>query len=235
MSLQVRQFALQLSNRYTVLLLLLLIGVPVVVGCVQAGEWLVVLLGISKLGRMGLEMALFLAGLITVFLIVKHLSRVPTVVTVGTDRLIILNQKTNQQRELLFTNIMAYRAVDFNGMADLRLKLTDSSKLTLHANSYLHSEQDFDDMMRTFEQAVSRHQTRKTACTPVVIREKTVFEKPLATFLLVPFIAVLVWLTWDQHAHHRHTSSSLFSLWGIFSAYLVAWVAGRERRNGKEE
>ena len=96
MSLQVRQFALQLSNRHKVLLLLLLIGVPVVVGCVQAGEWLVVLLGISKLGRMGLEMALFLAGLITVFLIVKHLSRVPTVITVGTDRLIILNQKTNQ-------------------------------------------------------------------------------------------------------------------------------------------
>ena len=225
-----KQFLLQLSNRYKALALLIGIGVPVVFGFVQSGELLVSQLGLGKAGRMVFLLALICAGVYGVYRVVKRLSAVPTLVIVGTDRLTIVNQKSTQQRELPFETIAAYRAVDFNSMADLRLTLTDGQRLTLHANGYLHSQQDFGGMVRAFEQAVRQQQRHKRADILTIVREKTLFEKPLSTYLLVPFIAVMVWTTWDQHVHHRHVSSSLYSAWGIFSAYVAAWLTSRERR-----
>ena len=229
MATQEKQFFLQLSNRYKALALVLGIGMPVIIGCDQAVELVVALLRMSKGAQMAFYLAVVGGGFYGVYRVVKHLSAVPTVVTVGTNRLTIMNQKTKQQRELPFEVIAAYRAVDFNGMADLRLKLIDGQKLTLHANSYLHSEQNFAGMVKAFEQAVRRQQGRKGT---TIVRERTLFEKPLSTFLLVPFAALMVWVSWNQHAHHRHVSVSLYSLWGIFSAYVVAWFSGRAQRNG---
>jgi hypothetical protein len=63
-----------------------------------------------------------------------------------------------------------------------------------------------------------------------VLREKTFFEKPISTFILFVYAAAIAAMLWQVFIHDKPFKGSYFTSIGFFIAYLVAWLAGREKR-----
>lgn len=228
-------FELILSNNRKVILLFVSGFLLLTFTCNQLSEGLVYLIGLSEKERRTWLVVLVVVGGYGLYRLLKRVGAESTQITVCADRLLVLHRKTGAAQEVVFDRIAAYRFTDFNNDVNLRLKLTDGSKMTFQVNELLHGGQNLAGLVQAFEAALSQHaaSASETEAAIVTVREKTLFEKPISTVLLVLFTGFMAWVTWQQHAQHRPVSSSVFSLWGIYSAYLVAWLFGRERRNEK--
>jgi len=228
-------FELVLSNNLKAILLFVSSFLLLAFVCNQISEVLVYAIGLSEKGRRTWLATMVAVGLYGLYRLIKWVSAEPMRITVYADKLSILNRKTEAKREVPFDDIVAYRFIDFNNETTLRLRMTDGSKMKFQINDVLHGGQNLAELVQAFEAALSQYAAThsETNASGIAIRERTFFEKPISTFLLVLFAGLIGCMTWDRYVHHRASSSSMFSLWGIFSAYLVAWLVGRERRKQK--
>ncbi|GAB3650363.1 hypothetical protein GCM10027594_25610 [Hymenobacter agri] len=212
------------------LLLVWVVGLVVVLTVAVKG--LDLLEATSKNGRMVWFFVVVGGGFYLLYRIGKAVSGVPLVVVVAPDRLTIMPQ-TSEETQVLFSEIMAYRASSFNGAEELRLTLKDASKLKINVSSRLYDNKDFDGMVQAFETAVGMHQTQ-LGQPAAVVRERTFFEKPISTIVLVLFTAGMVWAVWMIATSPRPVRGSTFSALGSYLVYVGAWWAARERRNEKQ-
>ncbi|MBH8557932.1 hypothetical protein [Hymenobacter negativus] len=225
------QFYFILTNRIKLAglmiggLLLLMFGLKTV-------DTLTAPLAVSKTVKLLVFLVWMAGGLYLLYRLSKKFSGEAALITISSDKLVIARSDAGTEKQILLASITAYRHSTYNSDDILRLKMRDGTRTSLVISDFFHGGQSlhFAAMVTALETAVAE-QLRLNE-QPVTLREKTLFEKPISTVLLGPFAALMVWMTWAQ-MHRLHTSGSFFSAWGIFSAYLVAWIAARERRNEK--
>ena len=83
-------------------------------------------------------------------------------------------------------------------------------------------------MVRAFEAALSLYQ-RRMGETGIVRREKTFFEKPFATILLVIVATLIVLETWQVVVLHRPLNGAYFSSLGVLFSCFIAWKMARRQ------
>ncbi|MDO7846295.1 hypothetical protein Q5H92_08010 [Hymenobacter sp. M29] len=172
------------------------------------------------------------AGLVGLYRACKAAGAIPTRVTVGPDRVVVLKIRASEEVQVPYAQVAAYRAQSFNGSEELRLTLKDGSRYKVSVNSQLYGEQPFGAMVAAFEAALGAHPQPAGAAHPVV-REPTFFEKPISTVVLVAFTALLVWAAWMILTNDRQVrGGSLIGALGGYAAYVASWLAARERRKG---
>lgn len=168
-------------------------------------------------------------GLYLLFRFGKKLVAIPTHVTLASDSLTILNQQNGKESRIPFDQIALYRAANLNGNGELRLTLRDGSKQAVRANSRLYGEQDFDEMVRTFEAGMTKHHPL-AGQDGGVIRETTFFEKSISMVLMVLLTAALAWLTWDIMTSDQPFKASVVIAYSTYSGFAASWYASREGR-----
>ena len=210
-------------------LLVWLGGLPLVTAVAIGGPfWL--LAGASKNLQLAWIGVIFPGGIYLLYRLGKAVSAVPTRVTVAADRLTIYKLRSSEETQVPFTQLAAYRASRLNGAQVLRLTLKDDRKLQVRINSQLYSGQDFDGMVVAFEAAVGHFQ-QGAGPAAAVRQERTFFEKPVSTLLLVLFTAFLVWAGWVVTTGPRPVTGNVFVCLGSYLTYLVSWYTARGRRN----
>lgn len=224
-----KQFELILTNRLK-LFLLLLAGVPLLLVWIKPFDNLLAIFTFSK----GLRMAGFFVVLFAVmyglYRILKKFSGEKTMITISADAVIISSLNSAIEKQIPLSEITTYRHSTYNSDDILRLKMRDGTRTKLVVSGFFHSGQseEFAKMVFALETALA-HNSRIDG--QPALREKTLFEKPISTLLLVLFAAMMIWMSWEQHTQHKRVSGSLISLWGFFSAYVAAWLVARNRRN----
>lgn len=172
------------------------------------------------------------AGLVGLYRACKAAGAVPTLVTIGPDRLLVLKTRASEEVQVSYSQIAAYRASSFNGNEELRLTLKDGSRQKVVINSRLYGEQPFGAMVAAFEAALGAY-PQPAGLEHAVVREPTFFEKPISTFMLVAFTAFLVWAAWILLTDDRPVrGGSLIGALGGYAVYVAAWLAARKRRKG---
>lgn len=172
-------------------------------------------------------------GLVALYRGCKAVGAVPTLVTVGPDRLLVLKTQTSEETQVPYAEIASYRAMSFNNRDELRLTLKDGSRCKVAVSSQLYGEQPFAAMVVAFEQAIGTYQPPDGAAQAVV-RERTFFEKPISTFVLVALTAFLVFAVWVVLTSDRPARlGGQIGALSAYAAYVAAWLAARERRNAK--
>ena len=176
------------------------------------------------LGTLGIGLVLLYRG-------VKAAGALPTLVTVAPDQLLIAKPRTGEETQVPYAQLASYRASSFNGNDELRLTLADGRRVKVAVSTQLYGEQPFGEMVAAFEAAIGAHPRPAGAAQPVV-RERSFFEKPISTYLLVVFTAFLAGAVWLLVTNDRPArGGSLIGVIGSYVAYIAAWLAARERRN----
>lgn len=226
-----QEFELVQSN--TGRLLLMWLGGLVLVTAVAIWGSVQLLAGAGKNIQFAWLGLVMVGGVYVLHRSAKAVGAVPTRVTVAPDRLTIYQPQSSEETQVLFSQIAAYRAWNYNGAHALRLTLKDERKLQLRINSQLHSDQDFGGMVAAFEAAIAHFQQESGPAT-LVRRERNFFEKPISTLLLVLLTAFLVGVVYVLVTKHLPVKGSLFVGLGSYITYLASWYAARERRNQAE-
>ena len=169
----------------------------------------------------------------------------PSLVTIATDSITVLNKTSGEENRLLFNEITSYQYSIYDGGKQLRLKYRDSTIVKLSDKS-----QEFATMVREFEMALARHQQPITtsllssekagddimgipnsAESPHnTIREKTFFEKRISTILMAIMSVVIVWLTCSVLLSSRPIKGSLFLAYSGYISYATIWWIARKQR-----
>lgn len=211
------------------LILLLITGILVVVlASIWGIDVLSQQLGFGKMGRLILSIATLGGGVYFLYRFVKKNCAEPTLITIDSERLTMLNLKSSLEQQLAFRDIAAYRYSSFNSNEELRLTLRDGTKMKYVVSDFFHGSPNFANMVRHLEAVLENYQDEEEK--PAVLREKTFFEKPISTVVLVAFVAVMAWMTWKVMTNSKTVPGSFFSSYGFLVAYLAAWYAGREHR-----
>ncbi|MGY3090970.1 hypothetical protein ACVWYF_004034 [Hymenobacter sp. UYAg731] len=225
------QFYFTLTNRIK-LAGLMLGGILLLMFGLKAADTLTVPLAFSKDVKLLIFVVWMAGGLYLLYRLLKKFSGEAALITISSDKLVIARSDAGTEKQIPLASITAYRHSTYNSDDILRLKMRDGTRTRLVISEFFHGGQSthFAAMVTALETVLAKQPSLDEQ--PVALREKTLFEKPISTVLLGPFAALMVWMTWEQ-MHRHHTSGSFFSAWGIFSAYLIAWFAARERRNEK--
>ena len=229
-------FELVLTRKTNAVLLLIGGTLLLVFACIQLIAILTLHFELSKSGGLSLILALFGLGAFIIYRLVKKYASLPMLVTVEADKITFSDSVAGSQQLLLFNDIATYRVIDFNHTIELRLKLKDGSKSKFWLHDFFHNEQYFREMVTAFETALSTYLAQLPANElRATMREKTLFDKLLSTFLLVPFTGFMVWATWEHLVGKQRSSGPFFSAWSIYLAYLTAWYAARGQRRSAEQ
>ncbi|OGX88162.1 hypothetical protein BEN48_10060 [Hymenobacter glacialis] len=171
----------------------------------------------------------------------------PSLITIATDCITVLNKTSGEENRLLFNKIASYQYSVYRGGKQLRLKLRDSTVVNLSDKS-----QRFATMVGEFETALALHQQPLTtsllssekagddimgipsyAESPhTTIREKTFFEKRISTVLMAILSVVMVLLTCSVLLSSRPVKGSLFLAYSGYISYATTWWIARKQRWG---
>ena len=88
-------------------------------------------------------------------------------------------------------------------------------------------------MVEEFELAMAEY--AQVGQQQPVRRERTFFEKPLSTLVMVVFTGAMVFILWHLITTDKPVRGSAFTSLGAYIAYAAAWLAGTKRRNEKDE
>ena len=162
--------------------------------------------------------------------LIKKLSGEPVRIAIAPDTLTITYLKSGVEKQLPFAAIAAYRHSSYNSDNILRLTLRDGTRTRLVVSGRFHGGQEahFAAMVRRLEAALGKYQELHGETE--VLREKTFFEKTISTVLLFVLAAVMAEILWQVVINNKPVNSSFFMSSGFFVSYLVAWHAGRSRR-----
>lgn len=173
---------------------------------------------------------LLVGGAFGLYRLVRKVGGEPVMVIIAPGQLTVLNHKTGNEKQAPFNNIAAYRYQNFNNVEELRLKLKDGSRLKLAINTMFQDGQNFTGMVQAFEAALGRHQAEHGE-TVGTLCEKTFFEKPISTVVMVGLTAVVAELTYSVFTNEKPVKwGSLMLVYSSCATYAAAWlVASRQR------
>ena len=211
--------------------LLVLGGLPVIMAVIFGG--IIYYDGQHILGVTGL-----MAGFVLIFFgggyglkqLAKKTCSYTACVAVG-DKKILVETSNGTIREALYSDILSYRYEAFNSGYELLIKLLNGNVQRLNTSGQLLSAADiaaFTAMVLAFETAVAECWQRQGETAPV-LREKTFFEKPLATFFLFVYAGMVVLTIGMMVVKHKFMPTALSSF-GLFITYAGAWYAARRKQ-----
>lgn len=164
----------------------------------------------------------------------KQAALVPALLTITPARLQIedLRPEPRLSQTLRLADIITYRYSSYNNTEELRLNLPDAPPLKLRSAGALAKSGDFRGMLAAFEQAMNEAPSPTGVATR---RERSFFEKPVSTYLLVVFTVVIGIVGVAIFTSHRPLQGNLLGVIGTYVAYVVAWRAAAPRRNAPSE
>ncbi|HEY9807331.1 MAG TPA: hypothetical protein V6D04_12230 [Candidatus Obscuribacterales bacterium] len=157
-------------------------------GSIRLLDWL----ELSKGADITAFVLLILGGGYGLWRLLQRIGGDPTLVTIGHDKLVVLNRRSGDERRIDFADIASYRFMAFNAAEELRLTLQDGSRMKLATNTNLYSSQNFMGMVQAFEVALEQYQ-QHAGRVAATLREKTFFEKPIGKlFSLLHAVGIAV-------------------------------------------
>lgn len=155
-----QEFEVMLTNRRKLLLafvggLLLLVVASVAVLNLLSGH-------VSSNLVKAVLMGTFLGGIGALVWLVRSVSTEPTRITIGADKMTVLNRKSGRERQVFYDNVSGHRFRAFNGAEQLDCTLRDGGQLTLAINPNFHRGQDLHRPAQALEAARRLHQQAKT-------------------------------------------------------------------------
>jgi hypothetical protein len=168
----------------------------------------------------------FAGSMYGLYRLIRKLSREVAVVTIAPAKLTVMYPVSGTVKALAFAEILAYRYSSYNNEEMLRLKLRDGTLVRLVV---FYGGQNFEGMAQQFEEVFKKYQRANGIAA--VLREKTFFEKPVSTVMLLLFGALIALVAWQATASHKPLDGAFLTGLGSFIGYLAAWFAARERRN----
>ncbi len=160
----------------------------------------------------------------------KRAAVVPTRLTITPTHLDVedLRPEPRLSYTLPLADIATYRYSNYNDVQELRLTPVAAPVLKLRSVGKIAPAGDFAGMLAVFEQAVSVLPTPNGLASR---REKSFFEKPVATYLLVFFTALIAGAGWLIFTRSLPIKGNMLVTLGTYLTYLAAWRAAAERRN----
>jgi hypothetical protein len=128
---------------------------------------------------------------------------------------------------LPLADIATYRYSNYNEVQELRLLPVAAPLLKLRSAGMVAPAGDFAGMLAAFEQAIGALPNPANMASR---REKSFFEKPISTYLLVLFTLLLAGAGWLIFTSGRALKGNMLGVLGTYLAYLAAWRAAAERR-----
>ena len=133
---------------------------------------------------------------------------------------------------ILYNNIASYRYEAFNGGHTLRIRLLNGESRKFNSGGQFVTDDEtavFVDMARAFELAVSNYQQQQSLSSSI-LREKTFFEKPIATvFLIICSLLVLASIML-MVIKHKFVAGSFISSLGLFISFVAGWYNARKKK-----
>lgn len=215
-----QQFELTLCNyvRYTwlgALGMLVSLGLAVKVALLLPGTW----------GFLAMLLVL-VACLCVVHQLLKHLTLRPARMEVGPASLQAHYVFGGADLLLAFADVVSYRDEQLKDGRELRFRLRSGQKVKLATNHFLGATGDYEALLRAVQVALAHY---NTTALVTINREKSFFEKPLATWLLIFCGAMLLWSVGQMLLHRRPIPGSFFSAVGALLPYLAMWYRARAR------
>lgn len=137
---------------------------------------------------------------------------------------------------ILYNNIASYRYEAFNEGHALRIRLLNGESRKFNSGGQFVTDDEaavFADMMRDFESSISNYQQQQGSSASM-LREKTFFEKPIATVFLVICSLLIVASIVMMVVNHQFIAGSFISFLGLFIPFAMAWYnARRPKQNDK--
>ncbi|AMR26729.1 hypothetical protein A0257_06140 [Hymenobacter psoromatis] len=155
---------------------------------------------------------------------------VPAVITLTPNELRIedLRPEPRLTQTLRLADISTYRYSNFNNTEELRLNRADAPPLKLRGAGALAKGADLSALLAAFEQAMG---AAPNPTGVAVRREKSFFERPVSTYLLVIFTLIIGALALAIFGNGGGIHGNVSGVIGGYAAYVVAWRAAAARRN----
>lgn len=209
-----QQFELTLCNyaRYTwlgVVGMLVSLGLAVKVGLLLPGTWDF------------LAMLLVLAPcLYAVHRLLKRFTLRSARIEVGLAGLQVHYVFGGPSLVIAFADVISYRDEQLKDGRELRFRLRSGQKVKLATNQFLGATGDYGALLRAVQAALAHY---NASAVVAISREKSFFEKPFATWLLVACGAALLWSVGQMLLHRRPIPGSFLTAIGALLPYLAMW------------
>lgn len=167
------------------------------------------------------------SGFYCVYRLLKEVAVYDTLVTVESDQLTISFLSDKKSVVVVFAEVISYRDEFLRDGRELRFRLHSGKKVKLATNSFLGPTGDYDGLLQAVQGAITEFNVTR----PVVIsREKSFFEKPFATILLLAASLALVLAAGDMIIKHKPLKGNFISAIGALLSYASIWYAARARQ-----
>ena len=178
-----------------------------------------------------------LVGTLVVPILYKKLTTDLCLIAILADRLVIYKPKLQQELIVFYGEILTYKYGSPNGNVSLRLRLNDGHYVELKTDYAYDHTAGFRAMVQAFEVATGiippAHSTGVAHPAFSIGREKTFFEKPLSTLLLVALVAGFVWLGWSLVSQDRPLTY-LLAYVSLLGLYGYSWYQGHSPQANKD-
>ncbi|MGI4871975.1 MAG: hypothetical protein ACRYFX_12455 [Janthinobacterium lividum] len=159
----------------------------------------------------------------------KRAAIVPAVVTITPTELRVedLRPEPRLSQTVRLADVTTYLYSSYNNTKELRLNRADAPPLRLRSTG-LAKTNGFAPLLAAFEQAIG---ATPNPTGVAARREKSFFEKPISTYLLVVFTLVVAGAFFAVFTSKGRVHGNVFGGIGAYVAYVVAWRAAAVRRN----
>ncbi|GAA3922846.1 hypothetical protein [Hymenobacter algoricola] len=168
--------------------------------------------------------------------LIRKLAVKPVFMLLNADSLSIQASGSPSKQQIKLDQVASYLYEDFSNNQRFRLRLQSGEKVVLRHNDVLCPDDDIQALAREFERLVGQQNFgAEVGAGWPIRREKTFFEKPAATVVLVVFSVAVAFILWSIIHDGRPVRGGLFTAIGGYVAYLAAWWAAAGRRNQQSE
>ncbi|HET9504187.1 MAG TPA: hypothetical protein VFO93_11645 [Hymenobacter sp.] len=127
---------------------------------------------------------------------------------------------------IAFDEVVSYRDEWLRDGRELRFRLRSGEKVRLATNDFLAPAEGYAPLL----QAVQRAIAQRNAADPAITREKSFFEKPFATILLVVTGVLLLLAAGEMLIGRKPFQGSFLTAAATWGAYFFMWRAARANR-----
>lgn len=173
-----------------------------------------------------------MVGCYGVYRLVRKVTVREALVTVEPQQLTVLYLTTGRQIQIAFAEVVSYRDELLRDGRELRFRLRSGPKVKLVTNSFLGATGDYDGLLQAVETALATYQIEAmlTHGSTLIKREKSFYERPVATVLLVVTSALMLSVLGDALWRNKPLRGNMITSLGLFISYAGLWYAARQRK-----
>jgi hypothetical protein len=127
---------------------------------------------------------------------------------------------------IAFADLAAYRDELLTDGRELRSRLHSGKKVKLATNRFLGPIGDYEACLQAVQAALVQYNATTSA---LIVREKSFYEKPFATLLLLVYALMLAVGVGVMLLRHRPITGSLLTAFGLLLTYACLWYKARAR------